>query len=301
MAVLRTPDEEFDGLEGWPFAPHYTEIDGGPLGPLRIAHAEAGPANGPVALLMHGEPSWSYLYRKMIPVLAGGGFRCLAPDLVGFGRSDKPGAFDDYSYDRHVGWMRQWLEAQALTNILLFCQDWGGLIGLRLVAAMPDRFARVCASNTFLPTGEGKPSEAFLRWRDYSQRVEDFDSGWIVNSGTVRGLSDAAQAAYRAPFPDDRYKAGARIFPMLVPVGPDMPGAADNRAAWEVLARFERPFLTLFGDSDFVTLGAEKALQARIPGAAGQPHRLIERAGHFCQEDAGAQIARELLVWSGVA
>jgi haloalkane dehalogenase len=301
MPVLRTPDSRFDGLEGWSYTPRYTEIDGGALGPIRIAHAESGPLDGAVVLLMHGEPSWSYLYRKMMPVLAAAGCRVLAPDLVGFGRSDKPSEQSDYSYEGHVGWMRQWFEKQALTDVTLFCQDWGGLIGLRLVAAMPERFARVCAANTFLPTGDGKPSEAFERWREFSQKVPDFDSGFILNTGTARGLSDAARAAYNAPFPDDSFKAGARRFPMLVVTSPDMPSAAENRAAWQVLERFEKPFLTLFGDSDFVTLGAEKVLQARIPGARGQPHRIVGKAGHFIQEDAGEELAADLLKWMGLA
>lgn len=312
MPIVRTPDSRFEGLEGFDYAPHYTDVDGGPLGRLRIAHVEAGPADGPVVLLMHGEPSWSYLYRHMIPVLVAAGYRCLAPDLVGFGRSDKLTAQADYSYERHVDWMRQWFLAQGagtaapgirgqLNNVTLFCQDWGGLIGLRLVAAFPDRFARVCAANTFLPTGEGKASPAFEAWRNFSQTVPDFDSGWIVNGGTARGISEAARAAYNAPYPDDSFKAGARIFPMLVVTDPDMPSAAENRAAWGVLERFEKPFLTLFGEKDMVTLGTEKILQARIPGAKGQPHRLIANAGHFLQEDAGAEIAEELVRWMGKA
>lgn len=299
MAVLRTPESRFEALEDFAFQVGYTEVDGGPLGPLRIAHVEAGPTDGPVVLLMHGEPSWSYLYRKMIPPLAAAGFRCVAPDLVGFGRSDKPTEQSDYTYERHVGWMTQWFRANGFDAVTLFCQDWGGLIGLRLVAAMPDSFVRVCAANTFLPTGEGKASEAFEAWRAFSQNVEDFDSGWIVNGGTARGISETTRGAYNAPFPDDRYKAGARRFPMLVVTDPDMPSAAENHAAWKVLEAFDKPFLTLFGDKDFVTLGAEKVMQARIPGAQGQPHRLIENAGHFLQEDAGRELAAELLVWMG--
>ena len=299
MPILRTPDSRFEGLKSFDFAVSYTDVDGGPLGPLRIAHVEAGPADGPVVLMMHGEPSWSYLYRKMIPVLAAAGYRCVAPDLVGFGRSDKPSERSDYSYERHVDWMSQWFIARKLDGVALFCQDWGGLIGLRLVAAFPDRFARVCAANTFLPTGVGKASPAFEAWRNFSQTVPDFDSGWIVNGGTARGIGEAERAAYNAPYPDDSYKAGARIFPMLVVTDPEMPSAAENRAAWGVLQQFEKPFLTLFGEKDMVTLGTEKILQARIPGAKGQPHRLIENAGHFLQEDAGEEIAQELVQWAG--
>lgn len=301
MPVLRTPDTCFVGLEGWHYVPHYTPVDGGALGVLRIAHAEDGPAAGPVILCLHGEPTWSYLYRRMLPLFAAAGARAVAPDLIGFGRSDKPSELADYSYAHHVGWMLQWFDAQDFHDVTLFCQDWGGLIGLRLVAARPERFARVVVANSFLPTGEGTMPEAFLRWREFSQKVPDFDSGWIVNGGTARGISDAARAAYNAPFPDDRYKAGARQFPMLVPSEPHAPEAAANREAWTVLERFEKPFLTLFGDSDLVTLGAEKGLQARIPGTVGQDHRIIEKAGHFIQEDAGEALAARTLAFMGLS
>jgi haloalkane dehalogenase len=296
MTVLRTPEERFQGLEGWRWPPRYTEVDGGPLGPLGIAHAEDGPADGPVVLLMHGEPSWGYLYRHMIPPLAAAGCRVLAPDLVGFGRSDKPTDREAYSYASHVRWMLDWFDRQNLRDVTLFCQDWGGLIGLRLVAARPEKFARVVAANTFLPTGTGA-TEGFLRWRAFSQSMDPFDSGWILNSGTARGISDGGKAAYNAPYPGEAYLAGARQFPLLVPTEPDDPGAIANRDAWTALERFDRPFLTLFGDSDPVTAGAEKLLQARIPGAAGQPHRLIANAGHFIQEDAGLELAEAILAF----
>jgi haloalkane dehalogenase len=301
MEILRTPEERFEGLEDWPFAPHHSTIDDPDFGPLRIAHAEAGPADGPVVLCLHGEPSWSYLYRKMLPPLAAAGFRAVAPDLVGFGRSDKPAAREAYTYSNHVRWLTLWFDAQAIGEVTLFCQDWGGLLGLRLVAARPDRFARIVAANTFLPTGDQPASEAFFAWQAYSQRVPEFDCGWIVNGGTARGISEAARAAYNAPFPEERFKAGPRAFPVLVPTSPDMDGAADNRAAWKVLEAWEKPFLTLFGDSDPVTAGGDKAFQARVPGASGQPHRLMERAGHFLQEDVGPELAEAIIGWSGNA
>ncbi|QMW24048.1 haloalkane dehalogenase [Sandaracinobacteroides saxicola] len=300
MTVLRTADAAFEALEAWPYTPHYTMIDGGALGPLRLAHHADGPAGGQPILCLHGEPSWSYLYRKMLPRFAAAGHFALAPDLIGFGRSDKPADQAAYSYNGHVGWMLDWLDRQQLSNITLFCQDWGGLIGLRLVAARPHLFARVAVSNSFLPTGEGKPSEAFLAWQAYSQRVEDFDCGWILNGGTARGISDGAKAAYRAPFPTDAHKAGARRFPLLVPTAPDTPGAAENREAWKTLETFDKPFLTLFGDSDPVTAGADRVLQSRIPGAKGQPHRTIARAGHFSQEDAGEELADAVIAWIAV-
>jgi len=295
MPVLRTPDDRFRGLQGYDFTPNYLTIEDERLGELRIHYLDEGPRNGPVVLLMHGEPTWSYLYRKMIPPLAGAGARVIAPDLVGFGRSDKPSERSDYSYARHVAWMSRWLTALDLRDVTLFCQDWGGLIGLRLVAAYPERFARVCASNTFLPTGEGSPSEAFVRWREFSQTVPDFDSGWIVGGATARPVSDEVRAAYNAPFPDESFKAGARAFPMLVPASPDDPEAGPNKQAWTVLAQFDKPFLTAFGDSDPVTRGADAILQALIPGAKGQPHRTVERAGHFSQEDAGEELADILI------
>ena len=300
MPVLRTPDARFDGLADYPFAPRYSTVHDAGLGDLRIHYLDEGPRDGPVVLLMHGEPSWSYLYRKMIPPLVAAGARCIAPDLVGFGRSDKPSERSDYSYARHVNWMSQWFTGLGLTEVTLFCQDWGGLIGLRLVAAFPERFARICVSNSFLPTGEGTPSEGFLRWQEFSQTVPDFDSGWIVNGGTVRGISDAAKAAYNAPYPDDSYKAAARVFPTLVPTSPDDPEAAANKAAWLVLSEFDKPVLTAFGDGDPVTAGADRILHALIPGTKGQAHRTMEKAGHFSQEDAGPELAEVLIDFLGL-
>jgi haloalkane dehalogenase len=300
VTILRTPDERFEVLVDYPFAPHYLDVDGGPLGRLRVHYVDEGPRDGPVVLLMHGEPSWSYLYRKMIPPLAAAGARVLAPDLVGFGRSDKPSAVADYSYARHVDWMMQWLHAVNPREVTLFCQDWGGLVGLRLVAAEPGRFARVVASNTFLPTGDRAPSDAFLAWRKFSQEVPEFPAGGIIKGGTARGIGNDVRAAYDAPYPDECYKAGARAFPMLVPISPDDPEAEANRVAWRTLEAFNRPFLTLFGDSDPVTAGADRVLQSRIPGAVGQPHRTIARAGHFIQEDAGEELAAEIVRFIGL-
>jgi haloalkane dehalogenase len=286
MEILRTPDDRFAALPGHAFAPHYAQ-----LGELRVHYVDEGPRDGAVVLCLHGEPSWSYLYRKMIPPLAGAGLRVVAPDLVGFGRSDKPASPDDYTYQRHVDWMAGFLDALGLRDLTLFCQDWGGLIGLRLVAEDPQRFARVVASNTFLPTGDRPPPEAFLRWRAFAQAVPEFPAGRIVAGGCARPVAPEVVAAYDAPFPDERYKAGARRFPALVPASPDDPASAPNRAAWERLRAYTRPFLTAFGDSDPITRGADARLQAAIPGAAGQPHTTVARAGHFIQEDAGEELA----------
>jgi haloalkane dehalogenase len=247
---------------------------------------------------MHGEPSWCYLYRKMIPVLTAAGFRCVAPDLVGFGRSDKPADRSDYTYARHVEWMRGALFDEANLDAITFVgQDWGGLIGLRLVAEHPDRFARVVTANTFLPTGDRPPGDAFLRWQQFSQTVDDFAVGFIVSGGCHVTPSDDVIAAYDAPFPDDSFKAGARQFPLLVPTSPDDPASAANRQAWDVLRAWKKPFLTAFSDEDPITRGGDRIFQSEVPGCAGQPHTTIAGGGHFLQEDCGAELARVVADW----
>lgn len=293
MDVLRTPDERFADLPGYPFTPNYIEVpkvDGD--GTLRVHYVDEGPRDGEVVLMLHGEPSWSYLYRKMIPVFTGAGLRSVAPDLVGFGRSDKPAAREDYTYQRHVDWMREVVTQLDLRGITLVCQDWGGLIGLRLVAEHADRFARVVAANTFLPTGDTDLGNAFRAWREYATTTPRFHVGGIVKGGCVTELSSEVIAAYDAPFPDDSYKAGARQFPVLVPASPDDPAAEPNRAAWEVLKTFDKPFLTAFSDQDAITRGADAFLRTLIPGAKGMPHTTITGGGHFLQEDRGEELAR---------
>jgi haloalkane dehalogenase len=291
MDVLRTPDERFARLPGHPFTPRYVTLPGG----LRVHHVDEGPREAAPVLMLHGEPSWSYLYRKMIPIVAAAGHRVVAPDLVGFGRSDKPARREDYTYQRHVDWMRGVVEALDLRRVTHVCQDWGGLIGLRLVAEHPERFARVVAANTFLPTGDTPAGPAFLAWQKYSQETPDFHVGGIVRGGCAIELAAEVVAAYDAPFPDDRYKAGARQFPLLVPTSPDDPAAGPNRLAWDVLARWEKPFLTAFSDSDPITRGADRRLQQAIPGAKGQPHTTIAGGGHFLQEDRGEELARVIV------
>jgi haloalkane dehalogenase len=290
MEIIRTPDERFTNLPGYTFEPHYVEVDG-----LRIHYIDEGPADAKPVLMLHGEPSWSYLYRKMIPVITAAGYRAVAPDLVGFGRSDKPTRREDYTYQHHVDWMTGFLETLDLKRITLVCQDWGGLIGLRLAAEYGERFARIVAANTGLPTGDISMGEAFLRWQHYSQTTPEFNAGRIVKGGCVTELSPEVIAAYNAPFPDDRYKAGARQFPLLVPTAPDDPATVPNRKAWEVLARWEKPFLTAFSDSDAITRGADRLFQQAVPGAKGQPHTTIVGAGHFLQEDKGEELARVVI------
>ncbi len=258
-------------------------------------YVDEGPRDGEPVLLLHGEPSWSYLYRKMIPLLAGAGLRAVAPDLIGFGRSDKPVERDDYTYQRHVDWTASLVEQLDLRGITLVCQDWGGLIGLRIAAEHEERFARIVAANTFLPTGDNPPGDAFLRWQEFSQKAPEFQVGNIVRGGCRTQLPAEVVAAYDAPFPDDRYKAGARVFPLLVPTRPDDPASAANRAAWEVLRRWEKPFLTAFSDEDPITRGADKAFQGMVPGTKGQPHTTIAGGGHFLQEDRGEELAKAVI------
>lgn len=291
MEVLSTPNERFEGLPDWPYAPHHVQVDAGDGTTLRIAHVDEGPRDAAPVLCLHGEPSWSYLYRHMIPPLVAAGHRVVAPDLVGFGRSDKPAEQADYTYERHVNWMLQWLEAVDLHDATLVCQDWGGLIGLRLVTAQPERFARVVVANTFLPTGDRDPGDAFRNWQRFSQDVEVFDSGVIVSMGCTTQLPAEVVAAYNAPFPDQSYTAGPRRFPMLVPTTPDDPSSAANRAAWTVLEAWDKPLLTAFSDRDPITAGTDRVFRERVPGAAGQAHTVIEGGGHFLQEDRGPELA----------
>jgi haloalkane dehalogenase len=287
---LRTPEERFQNLPDFSFAPHYTQIGG-----LRIAYIDEGPKDGPVVLLMHGEPAWSFLYRKMIPVLVSAGMRVLVPDQVGFGRTDKPTKRSDYTYENHVQWMSAWLESVDAKDITLFCQDWGSLIGLRMVAEMPDRFARIALSNGGLPTGKEKIPKAFHIWRAFAMYSPWFPIGKIVRFGCAQGLSDEAVAAYDAPYPNSRYEVGARVFPTLVPIDPSDPAREANEKAWDMYKAWAKPFITLFATRDPVTKGGERLWQKLVPGAANQNHTKIRGAGHFVQEDKGEEVAQALV------
>lgn len=289
MQVLRTPDARFEGLADWPYAPRYATVKDADGTELRIHYVDEGPRDGAPVLLMHGEPSWAYLYRHIIKGLVDKGHRAIAPDLVGFGRSDKPAARADYTYERHVTWMSQWLTQLDLSGVTLFCQDWGGLIGLRLVAAFPERFAGVVVGNTGLPIGGGAVTEGFKGWLEFSQSVPQMPIGMLLNGGSARQLSAEEIAAYDAPFPDESYKEGARQFPTLVPITDAHASVAENKAAWAVLEKFEKPFITAFSDGDPITKGGEAVFQARVPGAKGQPHVTLP-GGHFLQEDSPNEI-----------
>ena len=292
MDILRTPDEAFADVPDFPWEPRYAQTADG----LRLAYLDEG--TGPVVLLLHGEPTWSYLYRTMVPLLLEAGCRVVAPDLIGFGRSDKPAAVGDYTYARHAEWLRSVLfDALDLTEVTLVCQDWGGLLGLRLAAEHPDRFAQVCAANTGLPDGTRRLPEAWWAFRDFVTRTEDLPIGFLVTSGCARGLAPELAAAYDAPFPDASFKAGPQAFPDLIPQDEGNAATAANQAAWKVLSAWDKPFLCAFSDLDPITAGGERLLIAAIPGAAGQPHTTITGAGHFLQEDSGPELAAVVIDW----
>ena len=333
MEYQRTPDERFESLDGYPFAPHYTQVpaDGGDL---RMHYVDEGSSDGEVILCLHGQPTWSYLYRMMIPSFVEAGYRVVAPDFIGFGRSDKPVSRSDYTYANHVAWLKALLSNLDLTNITLVCQDWGGLIGLRTAAETPERFARIVTANTGLPDAKGVEGNkiqqvsdvmrahfeaipvhasapemgmamagdasgmGFLHWVKFCSESAGFRVSDVVKFSSGGTLGDAQVAAYDAPFPDDTYMAGARQFPSLVPIMPDNAAIEANRAAWAVLEQWQKPFLTAFSDSDPVTAGAHKRFQDTVPGAAGQPHTTIKGAGHFLQEQAPDALADAVLAFT---
>jgi haloalkane dehalogenase len=288
---VRTPDSRFDNLPDYPFEPHHVDVDG-----LRVHYVDEGPREAGPVLMLHGEPTWSYLYRSMIPIFAGAGMRAVAPDLIGFGKSDKPTSREIYTYQQHMDWLTSWLELVDLRGITLICQDWGSLLGLRLAAEKPDRFDRIVVANGFLPTGDRDPGPAFKVWRAFAAYSPIFPIGRIVATGTRRSLSAAERAAYDAPFPSSKYKVAARAFPALVPTSPDDPAAPANTRAWDALGRWEKPFLTLFGKHDPILGKADTPLLEHVPGAKGHPHDRLA-GGHFIQEDVGVEIAERTVDW----
>jgi haloalkane dehalogenase len=287
--ILRTPENRFENLQDYHFQSNYIDVEDG----LRLHYLDEGNENKPIVLLLHGEPTWSYLYRKMIPILSKD-FRVIAPDLIGFGKSDKFVNREDYTYQNHMDWLSTFIEKLDLKNIILFCQDWGGLLGLRIMTEMENRFSMVIASNTTLPTGKTPMPESFLQWREYSQHSPQFNIGKVIDMGTVQPLSEKVYEAYNAPFPSEEYKAGARIFPTLVPINEEDPESIKNLQAWEKLKHWNKPFLTIFGDKDDIMLGAEKAFQKLVPGTKEQNHKIIN-AGHFIQEDKGEELAEMII------
>lgn len=287
--IYRTPDSQFINLPGYDFAPHYEVIEG-----YRVHFVDEGAANANPVLMLHGEPSWSYLYRKMIPPIVNAGHRVIAPDLIGFGRSDKPAEISTHTYLFHVESMTKLIEALDLHNITLVVQDWGSLIGLRVAAENPDRFARIVLANGGLPTGEATVGPGFQAWLEQAtamQQKGDMPIGRIVGGSHGKEII----AAYDAPFPEPAYKAGPLAMPLLVPISADNPASAANKAAWEVFKTWEKPFLTAFSDEDPITRGGDAVFQKLVPGAQGQQHTTIKGGGHFLQEDRGEAFAEVVI------
>jgi haloalkane dehalogenase len=285
MKILRTPKSAFENLKGFPFKENYHTL----ADALRIHYLDEGNKKHPVVLLLHGEPSWSYLYRSMIPKLVAAGLRVVAPDLVGFGKSDKPAEQADYTYAKHIDWMQEVVDHLELKNINIFIQDWGGLIGLRLLTANPDNFSSVVAANTMLPTGSVSPPRAFLDWQNFAATSPKFDVATVLQRATTTTLSDDIMAAYNAPFPTEEHKAGARVFPALVPTTENDPESDNNKTAWGILTQWTKPFLCLFSDQDPITKGGDQVFQKLVPGTKDQDHQTIS-GGHFLQENSGPEI-----------
>lgn len=326
MQTVRTPDSRFDPITDFPYPPNYVDISDGDGTTLRMHYVDAGPKSGEILLCLHGQPTWSYLWRRMIPQLTAAGHRVIAPDLIGFGRSDKPAHRTDYTYRRHVAWMGAFVEALDLKRVTLVCQDWGGLIGLRVVTELPDRFARIVVANTGLPDARQIPDAmarpmhdlfdsipalppeemgkklrenqfgaGFMYWIKYCSEYPDFIISDVVNLSAGGTLTETQKAAYDAPFPDESFKQGARQFPSLVPIFPDGPDIPDNRRAWAFFEQWQKPLLTAFSDNDPVTAGGWKRFQESVPGARGQAHVTITGAGHFLQEDAPVAFADAII------
>ena len=290
MRILRTDEARFQGLPDYPFQANYVDVAPG----LRMHYVDEGPRSASPVLMLHGEPSWSYLYRHMIPLVAAAGHRVLAPDLIGFGKSDKPAHLSDYSYDRHTAWLTHWLKTLDLRDVTLVCQNWGSLLGLRLATEHADRFSRIIVGNGMLPTGETRLPAIFTLWKAFASHSPWFPIGRIVQLGTEHTLSKDELAAYEAPFPSSEYKAGARAFPHLIPVSPDDPNSRANRDVWKALEKWRKPFITCFSSGDALTRGSDRHMQRRIPGAHGQPHVTL-RGGHFLQEDSPEHFARIII------
>ncbi|PHR68227.1 haloalkane dehalogenase [Alcanivorax sp.] len=286
MDYLRTPDSRFERLLDYPFEPNYVDVGG-----LRMHYVDEGPTDGKPVLMLHGEPSWSYLYRHMIPICAAAGHRVIAPDLIGFGKSDKPTDINAYSYQNHMDWVKSLLDQLDLTEITLVCQDWGSLIGLRLAAENESRFRAIVVGNGMLPIGDQSVPKAFHLWKNFAIYSPVFPIARIIGSGTFKTLGPDERRAYDAPFPNKKFKAGARAFPKLVPVSPHDPASDANRAAWKILEQWQKPFLTTFSNGDPITRGGDKYMQERVPGAQGQPHQTLV-GGHFLQEDSPVQFAQ---------
>lgn len=292
--ALRTPEERFLNLPEFSFTPHYLTVPDERFGDLRMHYVEEGPAAAPVVLLLHGQGCWSYLYRRMIPLLVAGGFRVIAPDYIGFGRSDKLPATGDYTFQRHIDWLTAFLDKLALRDITAYLFDWGGFFGLRIAAERPEFFARLVLSNTNLPTGQGSGNAWFIKWREEQFAMPRFPQGEMVNDGVVHKLRPEIIAAFDAPYPDESHKTGPRRFPMILPILADDPAAIANAQAWKILAGWQKPVLTLYSAA-FAggAMGPDRVL-AHLPGARGQAHALLRDANFYITEDQGEEVARRI-------
>ena len=295
MTVIRTPDACFENLPNYDFKPHYLEVPDEKFGRLRMHYLDEGPADGQIILLMHGQGCWSYIFRYMIPVLVGGGYRIIAPDYIGFGRSDKLPSTEDYSFQKHIDWLTAFFRGMQLEGITAYLFDWGGFFGMRIAAEHPEIFGRIALSNTQLPTGDSPGRDWFINWRAEQFALPEFPQGEMVNSGVKNKLSAETIAAFDAPYIDETFKTGPRRFPMILPISPDDPAAPANQIAWAKLASWEKPVLTLYS-SDFTgsSMGPDKILN-QIPGTRGQNHALLDNAGFYIVEDKATELAERLL------
>lgn len=293
--IKRTPANRFSNLSDYDFQPHFIDVIDGKIGTLRMHYLDEGPRDGHMILCLHGQASWSYLYRHMIPVLVGQGFRVIAPDYIGFGRSDKLAVDADYSYQRYINWLTSFLIGMKIKNVTAYMFDWGGHFGLRIASEHPGMFNRIILSNTLFPMGPQEKSDEFVKWANKVVKTPIFPISKMVNKGVVNKLSPDVIKAYDAPFPDESFKAGPRSFPMIMPLATDRPGVAENRAAWKKLATWEKPVLTLFSQHSAETEVPPTKFQQHIPGAKGQPHALLPNAGFYIVEDKSEELAKRII------
>lgn len=301
MKIIRTPDERFENLPGYAFDPHYVEIPDAQFGTLRTHYLDEGPRDGPTVLLLHGQGCWSYMYRRVIPILVDAGYHVIAPDYIGFGRSDKLPRTEDYTFDKHLGWLVSFFSALDLSGVTAMMFDWGGFFGLRIAAEHPEFFDRMVLSNTHLPKGDSEGREWFINWRNQQFALPKFPQGEMVDDGAHFKLAPGIIAAFDAPYPDESYKTGPRRFPMILPVSPDMPSVPDNLTAWDKLKEWQKPVLTIFSASlSGTSMGPEKLLK-HIPGTRGQDHALLTDAGFYIVEDQPEELARRIDKFAGSA
>ncbi len=295
MKIIRSPEERFMALPDFPFAPNYFDLTDNEFPGLRMHYLDEGSPEAPVVLLMHGQGCWSYIFRHMIPVLTEAGLRVIAPDFIGFGRSDKLPSTEDYSFQKHVDWIINFLDGMMLQDINAYLFDWGGFFGLRIAGERPEFFSRIALSNTNLPHGDARGRDWFIKWRAEQFAMPRFPQGEMVNEGAHFKLSPETIAAFDAPYPDESYKTGPRRFPMILPISADDPASPANAQAWKQLGKWQKPVLTLFSAAfEGSAMGPERLIE-HIPGCRNQEHALLEEANFYLVEDQPVEIARRLL------